>query len=92
MNKPPKFINKDGTLTTYSFSLGHVETYVNNGSENKSASKAIIVRGANRFYVKRFVDGTLISHGFGRIKEARKFARQYGKLQKILLISSESVV
>jgi disulfide oxidoreductase YuzD len=80
MNKKPKFINKDGTLTTYSFALGYVETYVNKDSENKSESRAVIVRGVNAFYVKCFVDGTLISQGFKRIKDARKTARRYGKL------------
>lgn len=73
-----KLHNKDKTLTRYGFSCGYFELYSN---KHKWEDRLLISFNPFGFYVRGFIDGTYISQTFTRVKEARKFARQNGKLK-----------
>ena len=81
--------NKDGTLSPYGFSFEqhNCEVYL-----GKDGTKTLIICGYHNLYIVgafvRSADSRSMNfkryreEPFKRVKEARKFARQYGKLQK----------
>ena len=74
--KDPKFNNKNGTLTSYSFICGYVEEYGDSDFPRAAISKE------NDYHVKGFDrDEKHFWKTFETVKEARSFARkQAGKL------------
>ncbi len=72
-----KTFNKDGSLTRYAFSCGDVEVYSIKGQENGIR----ISLEHETFHVKGFFGKEWIYKVFSKIGEARKYARQYGKLK-----------
>jgi len=69
-----KFKNKDGTITGYSFMCGYVEVY---GDWLHGNGVHLSIDG-DSYHVKGF--GTWET--FQLVKEARKFARKFGTLNK----------
>jgi hypothetical protein len=84
MNKTPKFLNKDGSLTKHSFACGYMEVYLN---KIRSGDRVTISGDPSHefFYVMGFFNNSHVYKTFKKIKEARKFARQYGKLDFVKL-------
>lgn len=84
MNKTPKILNKDGTLSKYSFSIGWKEIY-----KTKSGDRITINKESDPsspFRVKLFINNPYsFSILFERVKEARDFARRYGKFDHVKL-------
>lgn len=85
MNNPPKILNKDGTLSKYSFSIGWKEIY-----KTKSGDRVVINKESNslspfrvRFFIGKAPRSFYIS--FERVKEARDFARCHAKFDHVKL-------
>lgn len=72
----PKFKNKNGTLTRYSFMCGYLEVYV------KGEDRVVISKEPNDYHVKGFHNEKHIWEIFEKVKDARRFARKHGKLKK----------
>ena len=74
----PKFKNKDGTCTAYSFLCGYVELY-----GNTDFPRATISREPDGYHVKGFTaDQGHFWESFELVKDARRYARQQaGKLK-----------
>lgn len=81
MNKTPKFLNKNGTLTGHAFACGYIEIY---RVEDKLKGQIEISNNSGLLWVTGSVKNGRILKTFKRVKDARKFARQYGKLNKKL--------
>ncbi|MFM1755141.1 MAG: hypothetical protein RL621_25 [Bacteroidota bacterium] len=84
MSNPPKILNKDGTLSKHSFSIGWKEIY-----KTKSGDRVVINKESNSlspFRVRLFI-GTSRSFyiSFERVKEARDFARRHAKFDHVKL-------
>ncbi len=81
MNKTPKILNKDGTLTKYSFSTGWKEVY-----KTKSGDKMVITKELNSFCLKFSIgDKLAFCETFKWVGEARNFARRHGKFDHVKL-------
>ena len=78
-----KYINKDGSLSQYSFSTGWKEVYE---FRDGSGDKIVITKESDFYRVKGFIDDTLAFwKTFKRVKEARGYARRHGKLDCVKL-------
>lgn len=73
----PRFFNKDGTLTQYSFNCGYVEYY---GDWLHNNGVRLYADGC--YHVRGIKNDERIWEVFEYVKDARKFARQFGKLVK----------
>jgi hypothetical protein len=83
MNNPPKILNKDGTLSQHSFSIGWKEVYK---TKWESDDKMVIEKESNSFRVKLFIgDAYAASKTFKTIKEARSYARRCAKFDHVKL-------
>ena len=78
-----KYLNKDGTLTKYSFSTGWKEVYI---SRDEFKDKVVLTKESDSYRVEVFISDTLACYKtFKRVKKARWFARQYGKFDHVKL-------
>ena len=76
--KSPKFHNKNGTLTAYSFACGYLEVYHTNADQSE---RLAIYREPNDWHVKGRTDGGPKWEIFETLKEARAYCRKHGKLK-----------
>jgi hypothetical protein len=83
MSNPPKILNKDGTLSKHSFSIGLKEIYK---IKWEGDDKMVIEKESNSFRVKLFIgDVYTASKIFKTIKEARSYARRCAKFDHVKL-------
>lgn len=68
----PKFYNKNGTLTTYSFGCGYLEVY---GDWLHGEGVRLSLESSGEWHVQGAAAGKRIWEAFDTLGEARRFAR-----------------